>query len=98
MDLQQLLALLLYRRRKKRQRKNRLIWIHPINLRRKEVGAFYTLFEDLRNDDAKFFNYFRMSIKSFDELLVYLKDSIQRRNTQLRNCIQPVEMLAVTLR
>jgi hypothetical protein len=27
-----------------------------------------------------------------------LKDSLQRRNSKMRNCIQPVEMLAVAVR
>ncbi len=94
----QLLALLLFRRRLKRRQKNRLIWVHPINQKREDVGAFYTLFPDLRNDEEKFFNYFRMSISSFDELHARLKDNIQRKNTKMRNCIQPVEMLDITLR
>lgn len=97
MNRKQLIALLLFRRRIKRRR-NRLIWVHPINEMRKEVGIFYTLFKQLRQDDTKFFNYFRMSITSFDELHGRIKDSIQRKNTKMRNCIQPVEMLAITLR
>lgn len=59
---------------------------------------FYTLFEDLRNDDRKFFNFFRMSVGSFDELHGKLKNVLQRQNTQFRNCIQPTEMLDMTLR
>lgn len=98
MNREQILGLLLFRRRMKRRRKNRLIWVHPINERREEVGAFYTLFEQLRQDDTKFFNYFRMSMTSFDGLHGRLKDTIQRKNTKMRNCIQPVEMLAITLR
>ena len=54
MEKKQLLALLLYRRRMKKKRKNRLIWVHPINQQRLEVGAFYTLFPDLRKDEDKF--------------------------------------------
>ncbi|CAH1980922.1 unnamed protein product [Acanthoscelides obtectus] len=98
MNRKQLIALLLFRRRMKRRGNNRLIWVHPINKMRQKVGTFYTLFEQLRNDDTKFFNYFRMSITSFDELHERLKDSIQRKNTKMRNCIQPIEMLAITLR
>ncbi|XP_039299113.1 protein ALP1-like isoform X1 [Nilaparvata lugens] len=40
----------------------------------------------------------RMSTKSFDELHMKLKDCLQRQNTFMRECIQPIEMLAVTLR
>jgi len=39
-----------------------------------------------------------MSVSSFDEMHRRLKDSIQRRNSTMRNCIQPVEMLAVAVR
>lgn len=98
MDREQIIALWVFYRRRKRQRRNRLHWVHPINQRREEVGMFYTLFEDLRNDDRKFFNYFRMSVGSFDELHGKLKNVLQRQNTQFRNCIQPIEMLAMTLR
>ncbi|XP_072400625.1 uncharacterized protein [Diabrotica undecimpunctata] len=38
-----------------------------------------------------------MSVRSFDELHKKLKSVLQRQNTQFRNCIQPVEMLAICL-
>lgn len=82
----------------KDNRKIGFFWVLPINARREEVGLFYTLFNDLQNDGNKFFNYFRMSRASFDELHGKLKDKLQRENTLFRNCIQPVEMLSITLR
>jgi hypothetical protein len=45
-----------------------------------------------------FFNSFRMSISTFDELHERLKDNLQRQNTKMRNCIQPVQMLAIAIR
>jgi len=45
-----------------------------------------------------FLNYFRMLVSSFDELHRRLEDSLQRCNTNMRNYIQPVEMLAVAIR
>jgi len=97
MDRNSIIALFfLYRRRKRRR--NRLHWVHPIIQKREEFGAFYTLFGELRNDANKFFNYFRMSVSSFDELHRCLKESLQRRNSKMRNSIQPVEMLAVAIR
>uniref|UniRef100_A0A2S2PUR2 Protein ALP1-like n=1 Tax=Sipha flava TaxID=143950 RepID=A0A2S2PUR2_9HEMI len=90
---------LLYRRlRLRRKQRVRKYWVHPINERRNVMGTFNSLFEDLLADENKFFNYFRMSISSFDELHNRLKCSIQRQNTKMRDCIQPKEMLAVTLR
>ena len=44
-----------------------------------------------------FLNYFRMSVSSFDEMHRRLKESLQRRNNKMRNCIQPVEVLAVAI-
>lgn len=99
MEKRQIAAMLfLYRRIKKRKRNNRLHWVHPILTKRVEFGAFYTLFPKLREHEDKFSNYFRMSTTSFDELHLKLKDSIQRQDTFMRECIQPVQMLAITLR
>jgi hypothetical protein len=78
----------------------RVLWVYPIIQKEEEVSAFYTLFDELRDDANKFFflNYFQMSISSFDELHRRLKDSLLRRNSKMRNCSQPVEMLAVAIR
>jgi hypothetical protein len=97
MDRDSVIALLwLYRRRKRRR--NGLHWVHPVMQKREEFGAFYTLFSALRDDANNFFNYFRMSVPSVDEMPRRLKESLQRRNSKMRNCIEPVEMLAVAIR
>nr|CAH7735492.1 unnamed protein product [Callosobruchus chinensis] len=61
------------------EKKTKSIWVHPINERRNEAGTFYTLFDQFSQDDATFFNYFKMSIKSFDELHRRIKDSIHAK-------------------
>jgi len=97
MDRNAIIALfLMYRGRK--HRRNRLHWVHPIIQKREEFGVFYILFGELRDDANKFLNYFRMSVSSFDEMHRRLKKSLQRRNSKMRNCIQPIEMLAVAVR
>ena len=63
-----------------------------------KFGAFYTLFDELRDEANIFLNYFRMLFSSLDELHRRLEDSLQRRNTKMRNYIQPVEMLVVAIR
>jgi len=68
------------------------------NSKREEFGAFYTLFGELQDDANRVFNYFRMSVSSFDEMHRRLKESLQRRNSKMRDCIQPVYMLAVVMR
>ena len=93
-----IIAPLLYRRRKGRS--DRLLWVHPIIKQKKkeEFGAFYTLFGELRDDVNMFLNYFRMLVSSFDKLHRRLEDSLQRRDTKMRNCTQLVEMLVVAIR
>jgi hypothetical protein len=55
---------------KKKNRSSR--WrVHPVNSERYIQGQFYTLYCRLREDSDKFFNYFRMSAASFDELLCH---------------------------
>jgi len=93
MDRNSIIALYLLHRRRKR-RCNRLHWVQ----KREEFGAFYRLFGELRDDVNKFFNYFRMSVSFFDEMYRRLKESLQRRNSKMRNCTQPIEMLAVAVR
>ena len=39
-------------------------------------GSFYTLFEKLRNHDSKFYNYFRISIHTFDFLVDRVTNSV----------------------
>jgi len=73
-------------------------WVHPIIQKRKNFGAFYTLFGELRDEANKYSNNLRMSVSSFDEMHRLWKKSLQRRNSKMRNCIQPVEMLAVAVR
>jgi hypothetical protein len=87
MDRNSIIALFLYRRKRRR---NRLHWVHSIIQKREELGASYTLFGELRDDANKFLNCFQMSVSSFDEMHRRLKDSLQRRNSKMRNCNQPV--------
>lgn len=78
------------------KRKKRTTWIHP--LLAVKTRYYDNLFAELTNDDLKFFNYFRMSKDSFDELLSCLKPSIQKQDTYMRQAINPCERLGITLR
>ncbi|XP_072401694.1 uncharacterized protein [Diabrotica undecimpunctata] len=98
MNRKHIVAMIILYRRIKRRKRTRNVWIHPINMKRKEFGVFYTFFLELREDENKFFNYFRMTISTFVELHHRLKDSLQKQNTFMRECINPMQMLAVTIR
>lgn len=93
-----LIMYLVHRRHRRNKYRHRRFWVHPINLQRNEVGAFNTLYPCLITDSQKFFNYFRMTISTFEDLLQRIKPYIARQNTLMRDAIRPAEMLAVTLR
>jgi len=88
-------ALLLKRRKDRRKKRH---WVRPVVSKRLLNGKFYKLYEDLRNSRGKFFSYFRMSVESFDKLLVLFGARITYENTRLRLSVPPQERLAVTLR
>lgn len=98
MDRRQQLKLLylLYLRKKKKQCKGH--WIHPINEQRDTLGVFAILYKEVRSDHVKFFEYFCMSMNTFDALLQCLHLHLQHENTKMRDAIPPVERLAVTIR
>jgi len=84
---------LLLRIRKDRHKKRH--WVHPAVSKRLLNGQFYKLYEDLRNCKGNIFSYFRMSVESFDKLLVLVGPRIIYENTGLRLSVPPQERLAV---
>ncbi|XP_029345677.1 protein ALP1-like [Acyrthosiphon pisum] len=86
------------RMRRRRQMRERKYWVHPILKTRLSHSLYVTLYPKLREHDEKFFNYFRMSIKSFDDLLEIIKDSLEADENAIRYCISPQEKLIVTIR
>lgn len=100
MDPRVVVLLYWYRRRQRsRRRQNRRFWVHPINQESVRTITFEKLFENLRNDEKKFFNYFRMSVESFEKLLTRLENSsLPKSNTNMRKCISTKMKLAICLR
>lgn len=93
------IALIYYVRRKKfKKKKPKKLWIHPFISDRSRSGVFSKLYEDLRKYPSKFFNYTRMSVSSFDELLSLCTNELTKQDTILRKSIGPEEKLFVTLR
>lgn len=88
-------VLLVRRRRRKRVRR---FWIHPIISERLHKGKFCLLHEQLKIYPEKFFEYYRMSIDSFTNLHFMIKPRLLKKATNMRQPISPEEKLAVTLR
>ena len=94
-----IIALFILGRRRRRDFRDRKNWMHPLNAERLSVGQYHTIMTGLRNDDGtKFFDYFRMSQKTFDELLGILRPHIEKKDTTFRRSISAEERLAITLK
>lgn len=92
-----LISALYHNNQKRRASRKGKLFMHPITSERLLSGAFVTLYSQLREDENKFFNYFRMSISTFDELIFKLENKV-RHSSLLRIPITPTERMAVTIR
>jgi hypothetical protein len=89
MDVEEAVSLwVLYRRMKRRRQRYRKYWVYPILRKRLTVSLYVTLYPSLRNYEAKLFSYFRMSIKSFDNLLELIKEEIKADANAIRSTEQ----------
>jgi hypothetical protein len=78
-----LFRLLHLRSRRRRKRRERELWEHPIVAARTLEGAYCTFYGRLREDERKFFNYFRMSTSTFDYTVDRLASHLERQNTMM---------------
>jgi hypothetical protein len=65
---------------------------------RSRSGKYVLLHRKLKEYPDKFFEYYRMSVTSFETLLSLVEDTISKTNTVMRECVSAEERLAVTLR
>ncbi|XP_063216294.1 uncharacterized protein LOC134527499 [Bacillus rossius redtenbacheri] len=74
------------------------MWVHQAWQNRGREGEFATLYSQLTDDGAKFYEYFRMSENTFNLLLKKMEDYLQKRDNHWRKAITAREGLAVCLR
>ncbi|KAJ8881855.1 hypothetical protein PR048_018341, partial [Dryococelus australis] len=60
-------------------------------------SIFYTMYLRIKKDEAKCFNFARMSRASFDELLDIVRCNLTRHDTTMRSAVTPKEKLICTL-
>lgn len=91
------LLLLRCRMQKKQKRVNRF-WVHPLNKKRPQFGAYHHLVQELQISPEKHMQYFRMSTQQMEDLLSIIGPDITGMSINYRTPIEPKEKLAVTLR
>ena len=91
------LILLLLRRRK---RKRHIIWSREHFLLRETRGEFHRTFRSLLDnpDEELFFNYTRMSYRTYDALKILVLEHLQPGQTNWRKSIEAEQKLIITLR
>ena len=82
---------------KKRKEQERSYWVLPLLCDRSQKGLFFTLYGDLRAHPDKLFLFARISISSFDDLVLRLQNCLKRNDTNSRRSISPVEKVFLTL-
>jgi len=88
----------LYKRHQKKSKNGpRRHWVHPLNLIRPIEGQFQTNFMTLRSYPEEFFKYYRMSIKSFDELISKLISNLKIRSDIWRGQVVYSHTLAISI-
>lgn len=93
-----ILGMLVLRRRSKKTQAKRKCWVNPyLRIMNPDGGHFKKRYETLKvAGEANFFQYFRMSVKSFEELLSKISPRLQKRSP--RKPVDPMEMLGLTIR
>ena len=64
-------------------RQRRAIWIHETIRKRRQLGEYHRLVNELRRDSFRFKLYFRMSPTVFDQLLALVGPTIQKTSSFL---------------
>jgi len=77
--------------------KVRKYWVHPVHSKIEGENHFAIFYENIRKFPLKFFEYFRMSIPSFDESLKILRPHLTKQQTNMRNPISAELRLTVTI-
>ena len=77
---------------------DREIWVHPMNVEGSRKGEYFTLYNDQRNFEDRFFENYRMTVQQFDYLLCLVSPLIRRQDTNYCVSISPEQKLALMLR
>ncbi|KAK7162422.1 hypothetical protein R3I93_006656 [Phoxinus phoxinus] len=70
-----------------RSRRRRSVWVHDILQARQQFGEYHRLVQELRLDDSRFQQYFRLDRNQFDNLLSKVGPRIERQDTNYRRAI-----------
>ncbi len=76
----------------------RRFWVHDTIRRWTELSEFHRLLQELRLDDGRFQQSFRLTVAQFEDLLARVGARISRQDTNYRHSISAAERLSICLR
>ncbi|XP_060809351.1 uncharacterized protein LOC106139025 isoform X3 [Amyelois transitella] len=79
-------------------RNRRRFWVDNLWKERESKGEFNNLFNDLKYDVQKFYDYHRMDYEKFQALLNICRPYIEKQRTNFRNPIEADQRLSLCLR
>ena len=65
-------------RKSRKHKRHRRFWVRSIYQKRNQLGAFWTLVQELKVDRELFFRYLRMTPERFNHLHELVRDKIQQ--------------------
>lgn len=83
---------------KEKSNQSRRFWVNNLWKQRYMSGEFNNLFNDLRYDVRKFYDYYRMSYENFKSLVHLLRPYMEKKQSRFRSPIPVEERLSVCLR
>ncbi|XP_040287571.1 protein ALP1-like [Bufo bufo] len=86
-----------WRRRAQERRRSRY-WVHLITSKQMTRDVLSVVYLELRAHPENIFNYMRMTVESYDQLLQHISTRIERQDTRFRWAISPAERLMLTIR
>jgi hypothetical protein len=87
--------------RRRRRKKERTLWVRSwlSEERRMKYGHYDTLLKELREEDPKgFFNYTRLTLDVYDEILARIEGRLVKKDTWYRRSISPGLKISLVLR
>jgi len=91
-------ALLMQRRRdriNRERRRRQRVWVRAINTKRRQQGAFYNLFQEIKTDQEMFYKYTHMALPTFQQLMDIVNPSLIKQSPR---ALEPEQRIALTLR
>lgn len=75
-----------------RRKGSKEFWLYPLLIKRVFRGTFYNNYDELSQDNKKFYNYYWMSVSTY-HVIYHIRDYILRQDAKFRLCVCSTAMV-----